>query len=121
MGSEGASQLRSGERWWNERSLETYRARLDRGASPVAGRESLGGDELALEALMLGLRTVEGIDLERFREVYGVDLAGVNVRAIEEGVSRGTIATSPGRLRLTRRGLAMADGIAASLEVSTAF
>src|SRR5690349_7332589 len=57
-------------RWWNERKTGPYERRIEAGERPVAGSEDLTRQDLALEALMLGLRTIDGIDSERFRERY---------------------------------------------------
>ena len=65
-------------RWWNERDEGAWRERVLRGEKPVAGEEELGREELATEAVMLGLRTARGVDLERFRERFGVDLVAEN-------------------------------------------
>src|SRR6185436_13133944 len=69
-------------RWWNERKIGPYEVRIGAGERPIAGSEELTAGDLALEALMLSLRTVEGIDLERFRERYGVDLLEQNEERI---------------------------------------
>ncbi len=62
-------------RWWNLRDWREWAAAVE-GGSPRARRRRGAdrGDELALEALLLGLRTADGIDLDRYRDRYGVDL-----------------------------------------------
>lgn len=103
-------------RWWNERRLGDWQARVERGERPVGGSEELGSRELALEALMLGLRTRAGVDLARFRERYGFDLATANGEAIARLVEQGYLAPDPTRLAPTLQGLAVADALARSLE-----
>jgi oxygen-independent coproporphyrinogen-3 oxidase len=104
-------------RWWNERRLAHWRSRVERGEPPRAGEEELSARQLALEALMLGLRTADGIDLAAFRHRHGVDLAAVNAvllaRLAEDRLAR----LDDGRLALTLEGLAVADGLAAQLEL----
>jgi len=104
-------------RWWNERRLAAWRARLDRGERPLAGEETLGGETLALEALMLGLRTAEGIDLGRFRERYGVDLLGANGELLRRLVDEGLAGVDGGNLALRLDGLVVADGLAGLFEL----
>jgi coproporphyrinogen III oxidase-like Fe-S oxidoreductase len=104
-------------RWWNERRLADWQARLARGERPVAGSEELSAEQLALEALMLGLRTRAGIDLAGFRERYGFDLAGNNRDMIERLVGQGLLEPDPARLAPTVRGLAVADALARSFEI----
>ncbi len=73
-------------RWWNLRDLACYEHSVRAGARPVAGSERLTPADLALEALMLGLRTTEGIDLTSFRERFGIDLIRVNSALVEQCV-----------------------------------
>jgi oxygen-independent coproporphyrinogen-3 oxidase len=101
-------------RWWNERKLKPYEARIDAGERPVAGSEELTRQDLALEALMLGLRTVEGIELDAFQECYGVDLRA-RVSLFEHSTAREFFLLEKKRLSLTLRGTAIADFLALNL------
>jgi oxygen-independent coproporphyrinogen-3 oxidase len=98
-------------RWWNERKINPYELRIDAGERPIAGSEELTAEDLALEALMLGLRTAEGIDLEPFRRRYGVDL--VMPERME-----GLLKIEDGRLVPTLEGWAVADTLARSFEIT---
>lgn len=110
---------RRGRRWWNERSIRLWMERLDAGARPVAGSEDLGPEAMALEAVMLGLRTADGVDLEDFRERFGVDLVERNRVLVERLVEEGLVEVAEGRLRPTVRGFAVADGLPVGFEVGT--
>ena len=105
-------------RWWNHRALGAYADRIERGERAVDDTESLDGEALALESLMLGLRTVEGIDLPGYRSRYGVDLPGLNRRLIATLVEEGLVRWDTGRLRPTLPGLAVADGLAARFRLA---
>jgi oxygen-independent coproporphyrinogen-3 oxidase len=105
-----AHSFSQNRRWWNERKINPYEARVDAGERPVAGSEELTAEDLALEALMLGLRTAEGIDLERFRRRYGVDL-GMPERV------EGLLNVEDGRLVPTLEGWAVADTLARGFEI----
>ena len=100
-------------RWWNHRALDDYSERIVRGERAIEASESLDGEALALEALMLGLRTAEGIDLAGYRLRYGVDLPGLNRRLIATLTDEDLVRCDAGTLRPTRHGLAVADGLAA--------
>lgn len=104
-------------RWWNERRLGPWRGRLGRGEKPIAGREELTPAQRALEALMLGLRTVEGVDLGALARRWSVDVAAANRGRIERLSAAGLVTFEAGRLAPTLAGLAVADGLAAGLEV----
>ncbi len=114
------SGLSGRRRWWNERKLEPYQIRTGAGERPVAGSEDLTAEDLAVEALMLGFRTVEGLDLADFRQRYGVDLPERNARLIDrlerEGLLRSD-RSQGSRLLPTLEGWAVADSLARDFEV----
>jgi putative oxygen-independent coproporphyrinogen III oxidase len=105
-------------RWWNVREEEAWRERVRAGERPVAGEEMLGREALATETLMLGLRTARGVDLEAFRERFGVELMERNRERVERLVAEGLVVVVGGRLRPTQRGFAVADGLPLGFEVS---
>lgn len=111
----GAHSFDGRRRWWNERRLDGYGEKLTRGALPVAGVETLDSERLVLEALILGLRTVEGIDLESLSYRYGHDLAQLRQAEIERSVAAGLLVEQEGFLRPTLRGRAVAESLALEL------
>jgi hypothetical protein len=79
---------------------------------------------LAEEALLLGLRTTAGIDLDRFRARFGVDLLAANDTLVGRLVDEGRITVRAGAadgpwLVPTLSGLAVADGLAAAFDLSS--
>ncbi len=112
----GLSALSGRRRWWNERKINPYESRIDAGERPVAGSEDLTAEDLALEALMLGLRTAEGVDLERFRQRYGVDLLERNGSQLER--MAGLVNVEGGWLVPTLEGWAIADTLARDFELN---
>ncbi|MEM7234878.1 MAG: coproporphyrinogen-III oxidase family protein, partial [Planctomycetota bacterium] len=111
-----AHSFRGAERWWNERELGAYSKRVAKGQRPLAGRESLSRSDLALEALMLQLRTTDGIDVSAYAAAYGVDLEARNAKIFRDLETRELAIYREGEsFRLTRRGLAVADGIVRDL------
>lgn len=104
-------------RWWNERKLGAWQAKLAAGEEPVAGSEELSQRELALEELMLSLRTAAGLDLAGFRRRHGWDLAANNRQLIADLAARGLLAERGGRLVPSLDGLAVADALARGFEV----
>ena len=105
-------------RFWNHRKLRIWQRAVDAGCRPVEEAEELGDADLALEAVMLGLRTADGVGLEALRSRYGVDLLALNRRTIESFCDSGQLALEAGRLRPTVSGMAIADTLARTLEVS---
>jgi oxygen-independent coproporphyrinogen-3 oxidase len=104
-------------RWWNERKLGPYEEKIKQGERPVADSEELTGADLALEALMLGLRTADGIDLGEFQRHYGVDLRKRNERLVERLMGSHLLLDLESHLRPTLAGLAVIDGIVRSFEI----
>ena len=92
--------------------LDTYASRLDSGRSPVVGSEDLGPKELALEALMFGLRRHEGVDLDHVEALCGIDIERANQPLIARLCADGMLVRSGRRWIPTRAGLAVADGLA---------
>jgi oxygen-independent coproporphyrinogen-3 oxidase len=110
-------------RWWNERGTPQWEKRLAAGERPIEAQELLGPGELAAEALLLGLRTTTGIDLGRLQARYGVDLLAANASLVARLVDEGRFVVRAdaerGRwLVPTLAGLAVADGLAASFDLS---
>ncbi len=107
----------AGRRWWNRPKLRLWQRCVNSGLAPVEGEERLSSAELAFEALMLGLRTAEGVDLERLHDRFGIDLLWRNAMTIDRLSRSGHLVMEGGSIRPTIAGLALADTIARSLEI----
>jgi oxygen-independent coproporphyrinogen-3 oxidase len=90
-------------RWWNLRDWTAWRRAIGAGRTAVAVEEELGPDAIAIENVYLGLRTVEGIDLELVPSAA----AGTWERA-------GWAVRQGSRLRLTPEGWLRLDALVAS-------
>jgi oxygen-independent coproporphyrinogen-3 oxidase len=106
-------------RWWNERGTPSWERRVAAGERPIAGEEVLDLSNLAAEALLLGLRTTAGIQLDSFAARFGLDLLAENDALVARLKEEGRIvirADAEGRswLAPTLSGLAVADGLAAA-------
>ena len=97
-------------RWANVRRPQAYAKRIADGASPAVSREVLGSAERAVEAVLLGLRRIEGVP---------VSTLGPAGRASAEQQARdGRLdpdALAGGRATLTRTGRLLADQVALAL------
>ena len=110
-------------RFWNERGTPRWEQRLAAGERPIEAQELLTPKDLAEEALLLGLRTTAGIDLDGFRARYGVDLLATNRTLVGRLVDEGRVVVREGPaggpwLVPTLSGLAVADGLAAAFDLS---
>ena len=104
-------------RWWNERLLPRWERAVRDRLEPVESAEVLALPDLALETIMLGLRTDRGIDLAAFERRFGFDLVERDQALVERSVAGGLLRYEAGRLLPTLEGMAVADALAASFEL----
>jgi coproporphyrinogen III oxidase-like Fe-S oxidoreductase len=71
----------------------------------------LTGDAQAGEAVMLALRTSEGVDADTFRERYGVDVFTHYAPIIAEYAAAGLLVADERSVRLTARGRFVANDV----------
>jgi oxygen-independent coproporphyrinogen-3 oxidase len=81
-----------------------YARRIAAGGDAVAAREEPTPRELAGEALMLALRTTEGVDAAAFALAHGGAPEAVFPEAVALGAGRGWLRTRGGRLQFTAAG-----------------
>ena len=79
------------------------------GAPPE--RTPVDGVELALELLMTGLRTREGVDLTRLRERCGVDPEARFAPQVAAALAQGTLERRGDRLLASRHGLMVLNAV----------
>ncbi|MCA9100955.1 MAG: radical SAM family heme chaperone HemW [Planctomycetales bacterium] len=107
----GAARYVDGVRSVNHRSTTTYIRRVLQGQSPVAESECLAADERARELLVLGLRRRAGVSLDDFFARTGMRVDALCGESIAELVRHGFVDRSEATIRLTRRGLLVADSV----------
>ena len=59
-------------RSWNHKSIDAYIRDMNSGSLPVNDREILTREQKMMEMIMLRLRTIEGLGLERFQALFHV-------------------------------------------------
>jgi putative oxygen-independent coproporphyrinogen III oxidase len=84
------------------------------------GGEELTPDVQAREALMLALRTADGLDLAGHHARFGVDLAGERATLLADLGRAGLVVLENGRLRLTRQGMLVSNSVIRALGFDTA-
>lgn len=100
----GAHGYVAGERRANRADLDGYVSDIAAGIDPACWREAYDRDRRLEEALFLGLRVVEGVDLLAIGGRYGVDLVARHAEAWERGTAAGLIAWQGSRVCLTPAG-----------------
>ncbi|MBF0487465.1 MAG: radical SAM family heme chaperone HemW [Nitrospirae bacterium] len=93
----------------NAADLMQYLTSIERNTLPVYETTIIDGCEGLKEDIFLGLRTVEGVPVERLRE-GGIDVAG-----LQGLVDNGLAEIDETRLKLTRRGFLVSNRIIGSI------
>ena len=106
----GAHGRRHGTATQRRRKPENWLAAVARNGHGIEHEEALDPLTQAHEALLMGLRLAEGVDLDRIALLAG-GRAPVDVAAIGRLADHGLVATSGTRLRVTEAGALLLDAI----------
>jgi oxygen-independent coproporphyrinogen-3 oxidase len=109
----GAHSTCDGVRWKNVSSTEDYVERLAGGFSVAVASDvrRLSVDERLGDALFMGLRLSDGVDLTAMNTRYGVDIWERFGRELTPFVDAGCLVRDGSRLRLTREGMLVAHEV----------
>jgi oxygen-independent coproporphyrinogen-3 oxidase len=102
-------------RHWNYSDVNRYIACLKKGKPPIQAAETLTKSQQIMEAVYLGLRTVEGIDMPRFKKKFGIAFEKLFSAALPDIISHGWVSLSKTRCALTTRGMLLLDSVSAKL------
>jgi len=100
----GAASFRGGERSVHTRDLAVYEAAAAAGGPIPSESERLRGIKAVGEAIMLALRTAQGVAFAEFKERYGVNVAERYAPVIARYEREGLLQRASDRLVLTKRG-----------------
>jgi putative oxygen-independent coproporphyrinogen III oxidase len=96
-----------------EKRPEAWLMRVETSGAGLTVSEKLTAGETADEYLLMGLRLVEGIDLERYKALSGRTLDPDRISFLrDEGAVE---TTADGRLRVTQSGFPLLDAVVADL------
>ncbi len=98
-------------RFSNFRTLEEYTAHLDKNNLPIDEEEILSQRQVLSEAMFLGLRLLKGIDMTAFKKRYFIRPDVHFKTEIEDGLKKGLLEISGDTLRLTHKGLFLANEV----------
>jgi oxygen-independent coproporphyrinogen-3 oxidase len=107
----GAARYVDGRRETNHRGVLAYLNRIESGQSPVEDAETLEPEDVAREALVFGLRRIQGIELAVFAQRFGFTVDQLAAAAVARFVDAGLLDRSDDNLRLTRGGLLVSDSL----------
>src|SRR5215217_1273845 len=101
-------------RWSNHRDVLKYVELVEAGASPVVDEQQLSRIDLQSEAVFLGMRLMRGIDIRRYRELFGVDLRDEHGEDLDRYYEAGLIEFAGDVVRLTRSGALLSNEVFAA-------
>jgi len=107
----GAASYLGGVRSVHTRELDAYIEAALAGTTIPGEAERLEGAARSGEAIMLALRTAEGVDTTAFRERYGIDVLETYGSVVDDLVAGGMLVAGGGALRLTERGRFVANDV----------
>jgi len=100
----GAHGMTGRTRYANAEHLARYEQMLQRGEFPFASVEELTPETRFKDALIMGLRLVEGVDLAVLGSRYGLDATAFVRQTVGDLVVEGLVALEQNRVMLTSRG-----------------
>src|ERR1043165_1778907 len=101
-------------RWSNQRDVLKYVEMVESGASPVVEEQQLSATDVRAEAVFLGLRMMQGVDLRRYRESFGVDLRDEHADDLDRFCKAGLVELDGDLIRLTRTGALLSNEVFAA-------
>lgn len=105
----GASSDFWHRRFVNTTDLNNYIALLNHGQLPIAEEEILSYRQRMGETIFLGLRLIEGVDLELFKQRYGVKAEVIYSEEIGRLMEMGLLKITRKRLQLTPQAFPIAN------------
>jgi oxygen-independent coproporphyrinogen-3 oxidase len=101
-------------RWSNHRDVLKYVELIESGASPVVEEQQLSQTDVRAEAVFLGMRLMEGVNLRRYRESFGVDLRDDHATDLDRFCEAGLVELDGDVIRLTRTGALLSNEVFAA-------
>ena len=101
-------------RWSNHRDVLKYVETVESGAPPVVEEQQLSQTDVRAEALFLGMRLMQGVDVRRYRDSFGVDLRDEHREDLDRFCKAGLVEFEGDLLRLTRTGALLSNEVFAA-------
>ncbi len=101
----GAVNFVNSRRFMNDPNVLQYINRIRSGNQPLTKElENMSPRERLADAMVLGLRLIEGINIEEINDRFDTDIMEEYNREIQENIEKGLLILKNGQLSLTRRG-----------------
>ncbi len=103
-----------GRRWSNQRDVAKYVDAIENNASQVVEEQILSESEMRAESVFLGMRLMRGVNVERYREEFGVDLRDEHAEDLVRFRDAGLVEFDGDLIRLTRAGALLSNEVFAA-------
>lgn len=107
----GAHSYFNGVRYSNYNLIDDYLTCLKKKQLPIKNREPIGLQRKIEDTIILGLRLKHGVNLEKMAKETGKDLIVFYAERIERLKKQGLLEEESSWLRLTRKGLLLANQV----------
>jgi oxygen-independent coproporphyrinogen-3 oxidase len=101
-------------RWSNHRDVLKYVVVIENGEPAVVDEQQLSQSDVKAEAVFLGMRLMQGVDLRRYRESFGVDLRDEHADDLDRFCKAGLLELDGDLIRLTRTGALLSNEVFAA-------
>lgn len=98
-------QANCGRRAANTSNLEEYFRLIKEKGNAIIEEEALTKEKAMGEAVFLGLRMMEGINLSYFKDRFGIGIDAAYPGAVKDLMKDGLLESGGGHLRLTKKGI----------------
>lgn len=99
------------KRYNNEEEMSGYLNAIDDKRLPIAYEEVIDREMDLFETIMLGLRLMEGLDIKRINDVYGIDFSQRYKKEIEKLKNLLLVEVDEDRIRLTEKGVDLSNQV----------
>ena len=96
------------KRWANERDTLKYVSLIEKGNSAIVEQTEI---DLKSEFVFLGLRLAKGIDVDEYKNRFGVDLLAEYAEDLQRLKETELIETCNNRLKLTKKGFLFSNEV----------
>ncbi|MFB3895643.1 MAG: radical SAM family heme chaperone HemW [bacterium] len=111
----GAHSYWDGERFWNLDSPEEYIQKIQSGQSPRMGSERLEGKRKMAEYAMLSLRTMQGLELNKFHQKFQQEFIEIFKTELLPLFDSGLLEQDTQFIRLTDKGILLSNEVFSNL------
>ena len=102
-------------RYYNTKRLDTYIDNIKEGKLPRYAKQYISINERRTERIMLSLRTIQGLDLDAFKEEFNEDLLASKKNEIEVMLREGMVEIVDNFLRVTEKHFYITNSIIVEL------